>query len=123
MYFKNEPTGFHLIMLLKRDVSCSSVHASDMTLSVTNSAFLGIGEPSSACPTASPAGVDAALEGWRTFFLGGMAENYVRMEKVSMYEPETSKTVIVPWKDHNGGVIVAIVLSISCFPQMDDCRW
>lgn len=68
------PTGFHLIMLLKRDVSCSSVHASDMTLSVTNSAFLGIGDPSSACPTASPAGVDAALEGWRTFFLGGMAE-------------------------------------------------
>lgn len=88
MYIKNEPTGFHLIMLLKSDVSCSSVHTSDMTLSVTNSPFLEVGGPSSACSTASPAGVDVALEGRRTFFLGGMAENHVQMEKISTYESE-----------------------------------
>lgn len=74
MYFENEPTGFHLIMLLKSDISCSSVHASEITLSLPKSAFIRVGI-SSACSTASPAGVDAVLEGWRTFFLGGMTGN------------------------------------------------
>ena len=63
MYFENEPTGFHLIMLLKSDVSCSSVHASDMTPSTTKPAFIGVGVSSFACSTASPSGVDAALDG------------------------------------------------------------
>ena len=80
MYIENEPTGFHLIMLLKSDVSCSSVHASDFTLSAPKSAFVGIGV-SSAGSTASPAGVDAALEGRRTFFLGGMAGKSCETEK------------------------------------------
>ena len=75
MYFEHEPTGFHLIMLLKSEVSCSSVHGSDLTLSVPRSAFVGLGVFSSPCSTASPAGVDAALEGWRFFFLGGMTGN------------------------------------------------
>lgn len=63
MYAAYEPTGFHLIMLLKSDVSCSSVHASDFTLSLHKSAFIGVGVFSSACSTASPVGVDAALDG------------------------------------------------------------
>ena len=63
MYSAYEPTGFHLIMLLKSDVSCSSVHASDTTLSMHKSAFVEVGVSSSACSTASPAVVDAALDG------------------------------------------------------------
>lgn len=68
-------------MLLKSDVSCSSVHAFDFTVSVPKSAFIGIGV-SSAGSTASPAGVDAALEGRRTFFLGGMAVKLCEAGKV-----------------------------------------
>lgn len=78
MYFENEPTGFHLIMLLKSDVSCSSVHASDMMFSILKSTFVGIAVPSAAGLTASPGGIDAALEGWRTFFLGGMADGTIK---------------------------------------------
>ncbi len=62
MYFQNEPTGFHLIMLLKSDVSCSSVHASDTTLVMLKSAFVGAGV-ASVWSIASSGGVDVALEG------------------------------------------------------------
>ena len=68
------PTGFHLIMLLKSDVSCSSVHASDMTFALPKLSFIGAGASFFDCLTASLGGVDAALEGRRTFFLGGMVK-------------------------------------------------
>ena len=64
-------------MLLNSDVSCSSVHASDMTFALPKLSFIGAGA-SFACLTASLGGVDSALEGKRTFFLGGMVnESYV----------------------------------------------
>ena len=66
-------------MLLKSDVSCSSDHPSVATLSVPKSSFIGVGGSS----TASPAGVDAALEGWRTFFLGGMIQRIRASGKVA----------------------------------------
>ena len=62
-------------MLLKSDVSCSSVHASDMTFALPELSFSGAGASFFACLTASLGGVDAALEGRRTFFLGGMVED------------------------------------------------
>ena len=57
-------------MLLKSDVSCSSVHASEVKLPLPASALTAAGVSNSA----SPGDVDAALEGWRAFFLGGMAK-------------------------------------------------
>ena len=80
MSYENEPTGFHLIMLLKSDVSCSSDHPSVASLSLPKSSFIGVGGSSS---TASPAGVDAALEGWRTFLLGGMVRRIRATEDVA----------------------------------------
>ena len=64
-------------MLLKRDVSCSSVHASVLILSTFDFAFVGAGVSVSARSTALAGGVDAALEGWRSFFFGGMDEWYL----------------------------------------------
>lgn len=61
-------------MLLKSDVSCSSVHASATALSMPKP-FIGAGFSFSADSTAPPGGVDAVLEGRRTFFLGGMVED------------------------------------------------
>ena len=80
MHFEDEPTGFHLIMLLNSDISCSSVHVSEQTLPVPNFVFMGVDSSSSACSIVSPVGVDAALEGWRTFFLGGMSGNLFAAE-------------------------------------------
>ena len=59
-------------MLLNSDVSCSSVHASDMTFVLPKLSFIGAGASFFACLTASLGGVDSALEGRRTLFLGGM---------------------------------------------------
>ena len=61
-------------MLLKSDVSCSSVHASGMTFALPKLSFIGALVSFFACLTASLGGVDAVLEGRRTFFLGGMVE-------------------------------------------------
>ena len=61
-------------MLLKSEVSCSSVHASDMTFALPKLSFVGAGASFFDCLTASLGGVDAALEGRRTFFLGGMVK-------------------------------------------------
>ena len=72
-------------MLLKSDVSCSSVHESDMTIALPKLSLIGAGASFFACLIASFGGVDAALEGRRTFFLGGMLKglNVFRYQKVS----------------------------------------
>ena len=61
-------------MLLKSDVSCSSVHASDVMFALPKLSFIGAGVSFFACLTGSLGGVDAALEDRRTFFFGGMVE-------------------------------------------------
>ena len=96
MYYENEPTGFHLIMLLKSDVSCSSDHPSVATLSVPKSSFIGVGGSSS---TTSPAGVDAALEGWRTFFFGGMVRRIRASERVA----QQFRNALMPLRNAAGG--------------------
>ena len=63
------PTGFHLIILLKSKISCSSVHTSD-----NNAFLLGDVDGSSTWSAAFPLIVDTAREDRRARFLGGMAE-------------------------------------------------
>jgi len=71
---KNEPTGFHLIIALKREVSCSSVQRSGRDTSCVSFAPTDVGGSSAAFSAASPVGLEAALEGTRPFLLGGIEE-------------------------------------------------
>ena len=71
----NGPTGFHLIMPLNRDISCSSVHASAASSGLGPSVFREVGLDSAGCGCSSCASleiVEAALEERRVFFLGGI---------------------------------------------------
>ena len=74
----DQPTGFHLTTPLKSDVSCSSVQASEIEFVSTISFFIGVGTSSVGCSTASPEGVEAALDGKRVFFLGAMMNANVK---------------------------------------------
>ena len=58
-------------MLLKRDISCSSVQASGTNLSLPESTSIGIGGSSTALSRAFPEGFEIAFD-TRAFFLGGM---------------------------------------------------
>lgn len=68
----NAPTGFHLIMPLNKDVSCSSVHESDTMAALAASCLIGVCNSSARCSATSPDGVEVALDGRRGFFLGGI---------------------------------------------------
>ena len=60
-------------MLLKSEVSCSSVHGSEAaTLSPVDSASTGVDTSSAGCSTASPEVVESRLAVRAALFLGGM---------------------------------------------------
>ena len=82
-------------MLLKRVVSCSSVHGSDMTFALPKLSLTGADTSFLACLTASLGGVDAAVEGRRTFFLGGMVEDLDVFRYQKKNDTEFPKTAIL----------------------------
>lgn len=69
---ENGPTGFHRMRPLNKDISCSSVHGSDVIIGFVESDLEGVCSGSTGCSVASPDGVEAALEDRRGFFLGGI---------------------------------------------------
>ncbi len=75
--YENEPTGFHLIIALNKEVSCSSVQGSDTCLSFAASGSADIANLSIVCSTGSTGGVGAAPDGTRPFLLGGIVQEDV----------------------------------------------
>ena len=81
----NRPTGFHLIIPLNREISCSSVHGSANVSVIGLGSFTGLwvsfaGVALSSAADIVSAGVsadrvDAARDDKRAFFLGGMVES------------------------------------------------
>jgi hypothetical protein len=100
---ENGPTGFHLIMPLKRDISCSSVHGSGIGSSGMLWSVLAVVSPSGASTTVSVGvstdSVEGALDDSRGFFLGGitrvlMASYWVR----GNYARHRRGSVIRAWR-------------------------
>lgn len=96
--YEDRPTGFHLIIPLNKEVSCSSVHASIGSSVPVCSTLTGVrgSDARGGTSSASPEGVEAALVERRAFFLGGIVvlTVVVRYENIMVTKDNLTAIVI-----------------------------